>query len=118
MQTTYKGTNYDVTGQMQAFAEKKLNALRKFTNDADHIYVELGRETEAHHNGRIWRAEFNLDKEGVRFRSTATEETLENAIDTAIGDLARELRSAKSKRQGFIKRGGAAVKNMLRGFRG
>lgn len=118
MQTTYKGTNYELTGAIQAFAEKKLNALTKFTTDTDHIYIELGRETEAHHNGRIWRAELNLDKEGTRFRSTATEESLENAIDRAIGDMARELRSAKTKRQGFIKRGGAAVKNMLRGFRG
>ncbi len=118
MQTTYKGTNYELTAAIQTFAEKKLNALRKFTTDEDHVYVELGRETEAHHHGRVWRAELNLDKEGTRFRATATEETLENAIDRAIGDLARGLRSAKTKKQGFIKRGGAAVKNMLRGFRG
>lgn len=117
MQITYKGTNYEITADIRAFAEKKFNALTKFTGDDDQLYVEFGRETGAHQHGRIWRAELNLDKEGARFRATATEETLENAIDRAIGDLSRELRSAKTKKHGFIKRGGAAVKSMLRGFR-
>ena len=120
MKLTFKGTNYDITGEILAFAEKKISALQKLAGDESmsemRVDVELGRETEAHQNGRVWRAELNVDKAGDRFRATATEESLEDAIDRVIGDMARELRSAKNKKQGLMKRGGAAVKSMLRGL--
>lgn len=121
MQITYKGTNYEITSEIRTFAEKKLSALNKFegknVSTEALLYVELGRETEAHQNGRVWRAELNFDKEGSRFRATATEESLEHAIDRAIVELSRELRTAKSQKESLGKRGGAMLKSMLRGFR-
>lgn len=121
MQIHFKGTNYDVSPEVQAFALKKLNALTKFAGKEEHAeaqaYLELGKESEAHQNGRIWRAEINFDKEGERFRAVATEESLEDAIDKIIAELSRELRSAKHKKESLSKRGGAVIKSMLRGFR-
>lgn len=118
MELHFKGTNYDITPEVRAFAEKKLGALTKFDRKGSaQVYVELGRETGAHANGRIWRAELNFDVEGQRLRAEATEESLEDAVDAAIAELSQALRSHKSKAESLGKRGGRMLKSMLRGFR-
>lgn len=120
MNIDFKATNYELLPEVRDLAIRKLVPLEKYLNEEKstaHAYVELGKETEAHNTGRIWRAEINLDVAGARFRATALEETLENALDHASAELARELKSANTRKQSLMKRGGAAVKSMLRGFR-
>jgi ribosomal subunit interface protein len=118
MQLQFKATNYDITDDVQAYAEKKLSALEKFDkSNSAKVYVELGRETGAHAHGRVWRAEINFDMEGARLRAEATEESLEAALDSAIGELSQGLRTHKSKQETLGKRGGRMLKSMLRGFK-
>ena len=120
MQTHFKGTNYELTEEIQNFTLKKLSAISKFVGKEleteAQVFVELGRETGAHTQGKVWRAEFNFDQGSKRLRAQATEELLEDAIDEAIKDLSRELRSDKSRRESLGKRGGLVLKSMLRGF--
>lgn len=118
MQLQFKATNYEITEEVRTSAEKKLSALEKFDrNGTANVYVELGRETGAHAHGRVWRAEINFDMEGARLRAEATQESLEDALDSAIGELSQGLRSHKSKQETLGKRGGRMLKSMLRGFR-
>ncbi len=118
MQLQFKATNYEITEEARASFEKKLSALEKFDrNDTAHVYVELGRETGAHAHGKVWRAEINFDMEGARLRADATEESLEDAVDSAIAELSQGLRTHKSKQETLSKRGGRMLKSMLRGFR-
>lgn len=121
MQIHFKATNYEITEEVRDFAAKKLSAISKFVGTEEQgeaqVYVELGRETGAHAHGRVWRAELNFDKDGKRFRATSVQESLEDAIDKSVKDLARELRSAKTKSTSVMRRGGGAIKAMLRGFR-
>lgn len=120
MQTHFKATNYELTEEIQNFTLKKLSAISKFVGKEEeteaNVFVELGRETGAHAQGKVWRAEFNFDQGGKRLRAQATEEVLEDAIDRAIKDLSRELRNDKSRRESLGKRGGRMLKSMLRGF--
>ena len=121
MQIHFKATNYEIPEEVKDFATKKLSAITKFVGTEEQseaqIYLELGKETEAHAHGRIWRAEINFDQGGKRFRSTSVQESLEDAIDRAIEDMSRELRTAKTKGESIVRRGGGAVKAMLRGFK-
>ncbi len=121
MQIHFKAMNYEIPLAVREFAEKKLSALSKFLGSEEKgesdIYVELGRETEAHAHGRVWRAELNFDQDGKRFRAVATEESLEDAIDRSIEDLTRELRTNKGRKESIMRRGGGVFKNMLRGFK-
>ena len=121
MQLHFKATNYELTLAIQEFAQKKLSAIEKFLGKEGkseaRVYVELGKVTGAQAHGRIWRAELNFDQGGKQLRAEATEESLEDAIDRAIEDLAHGLRSHKTKAETLGKRGGRMLKSMLRGFK-
>ena len=117
MQIHFKGTNYELTSEVSAHATKKLRALRKHLGgrkETAFVYVDLGKESGAHINGRIWYAEVNLECDGSRFYAKATEETLENAVDRAVEELGNELRRANEKQNSLLKRGGLRFKNLFR----
>lgn len=118
MHLQFKATNYEITSEVREAAEKKLSALEKFDKDGvAKAYIELGRETEAHVQGRVWRAEINFEMEGEYLRAESTQESLEFALDAVIAELSSSLRTYKSKQETLSKRGGRMLKSMLRGFK-
>ncbi|HYF29369.1 MAG TPA: HPF/RaiA family ribosome-associated protein [Candidatus Paceibacterota bacterium] len=119
MQIHFKGTNYEIAPEISAHARKKLQSVRKILGRHKHnayAYVDLGKETEAHQNGRIWYADINFEVNGARFYAKATEETLENAVDRAVNELKSELLTARKREQSLVRKGGVAFKSMLQGF--
>lgn len=120
MEILFKGTNnYDLPHAVSEFARTKIGGLKKYIKRDDEearAYVELGKETDAHQAGRIWRAEINFDIKGERFRAVALEESIEVAIDRAVNELGSELSRARERKQVLTRRGGATLKSMLRGF--
>ena len=111
-----KATNMELTIALQDLLEHKLHPLAKYW-DAEETDVkcdvELEKMTE-HATGPVHRAEVNLYVHGKLFRAEATEDQMEKAIDRVRDELKHELRTARGKRQSLIRRGGQAIKNMLR----
>lgn len=119
MQIHFKATNYEITPEVSAHANKKLLSLKKYLGKRDEVaraYVDIGKETEAHQNGKIWRTDINLDYNGTRFYAKALEETVENAIDKAANELASELQTARKRELTMMRKGGAVIKSLVRGF--
>ena len=119
MQIHLKGSNYDLSGHITRLARKKVEGLRKYCGkDAEHAraYVDLGKESEAHENGRIWRADINFDVNGNRFYAKAVEESMEKAIDKAVSELGSEIKTARKREQSLVKKGGGIIKSLMRGF--
>ena len=120
MDIQYKHTNYEPTSEVLDLVTKRLSNIgQKYLGNKDataRAYVELGRAVGAQQTGDIWRTEINLDTEGELFRAEAVRGKLEDAVDEAVKELARELRRKKRKDEHFIKKGGAIIKSMLRGF--
>ena len=119
MQIHFKGTNYELTPEISEHATKKLQGLRKYLKRAHemaYVYVDLGKETEAHQNGRIWYADINLEWNGEKFYAKALEETLENAVDKATNELKSALQSAREKRQSLVRKGGGMFKSLMQGL--
>lgn len=110
-----KATNITITPQLTALLEQKFNPLGRLVNEREELWceVELERVTE-HQSGRIFRAEVNFSSGGKLFRTEATEEQIEKAIDTVRNELRRELERVHGRRQSLWKRGKQAIKNMLR----
>lgn len=120
MRTNIKTTNLTLTPEISDYLVKRLSALDKFSDTSDDTAladVEIGKTTEHHREGPIHRAEINLQIKGQMYRAVAERETLFEAIDKAKDEIQEELRRTKSKRLQFIRRGGARLKDMLRGFR-
>ena len=102
---------------LQDLAEKKLTPLSKYLgkyDDDTKVYVELGKVSAAHQNGPIWQTQINLDCDGKRFHAQAIEQTIEVSLDKAVRELESELRKAKERNKSMQKKGGNAVKEIVR----
>jgi ribosomal subunit interface protein len=103
-------------------AERKIRNLKKYLGNIHddlgiNVYVELGKNTEAHQNGpMIWRANIDLDAPGEKFHATSIADKIEVAITTAVSEIEQELRKRKAQRKNVIRRGGTALKSLMRGF--
>lgn len=119
MELQFKGTHFEIPEALTTRISDKLKKIETLLGDkADEafVYIELGRETEAHRNGVVWRAEFNIDVEGTRTRAESTKDTIEEASDDALRTLAKEITKIHARRGSVLKRGGSLVKDILRGF--
>jgi ribosomal subunit interface protein len=111
-----KATNLELTNGLSALIDQKFTPLGKLippgATDA-HARIEVEKLTE-HHTGKIYRVEVNLFAQGKTYRTEATEEQIEKAIDEARDELRRELQHAQGKHKSLLRRGGQAIKDMLR----
>ena len=111
----------DISSKAIDLAERKIRNLKKYLGKTNkelgiQVYVDLGKSTEAHQTGPIWRAQINLDAPGQRFHAYAVAERVEVAIATAVAEIEQELRKSKELKKNMIRRSGTAIKSILRGF--
>lgn len=112
-------TDMTLPAESAEYLRRRLEGIEKFIfakPDAVLIDVEVGRTTDHHRSGSIFRAEFNVHAEGQHFRSVSEQEDLHAAIDDAKDQLVNELSRNKGKRIALARRGAAAVKAMIKGL--
>lgn len=117
MNITVKSTHQDLTLSMRELVEEKLSALEKLVGGPATpatLSCEIEQSLSVERAGAKYRAEGNLSVDGRLFRAEAKSGTLEGAVDQVRDDLMRELRHARGKERELLKRGGAALKRMLR----
>ncbi len=111
----YKTNNLDVDEFLRALCEKKLETLQKFFQEHQEVSADIEFQLEgASNSGKQYKIEVNLTIDGQLYRAEATEESFEQAIDEVRNELDKELRRDKRKRTSLMKRGGRALKNLLR----
>ncbi len=117
-----KTTGIDLTPAIHEYTQTKIDSLKKFfkhyaKESGEFIFeVEIGRTTEHHRKGDVYRAEINFTVGDSHFRTEAVKDDLYAAIDEAKDELARELRKTKNKHVEYIKRQSGKIKNILRNF--
>ncbi|OGG77906.1 hypothetical protein A3A36_02420 [Candidatus Kaiserbacteria bacterium RIFCSPLOWO2_01_FULL_52_12b] len=117
MHITIKATHQELTLATREFIEGKFSALGKLMAGSASpatLSCEIEESIAVERAGARYRAEGNLSVDGKLFRAEAASNTLEGAIDRVRDDLMREVRRARGKERGLLKRGGAALKRMLR----
>jgi ribosomal subunit interface protein len=115
-----------VTPAIGDYVNKRCESMEKFlANDPTvFVVVELGRTTGHHKHGDVFGAEIHITGKALNTASgrsgdlyvSAEREDLYAAIDAVRDEALRELSSAKSKKMTLVRRGGAKVKNMIKGF--
>lgn len=117
-----KATHITLTPEITEYLDKRIGTLDKLIDEKDLGSVlcnaELAKITNHHKQGDVFKAEINLRVAGKYFYATGEKETLNAAIDKVKDEIAAELKSYKTKRQTLIKRGGAKIKNMIKGVFG
>lgn len=119
MKINLKATNIELTSAISEYLDKRLDGLEKFLpkgSGSAIVDVELGRTTNHHQSGDVFRAEINVYVDGKAFRAASELQELYAAIDDMKAGISRELSSFKDKKLSLLKRGGQKIKNLFRRF--
>ncbi len=121
MTINIKATNTELTPAISTYVEEKILGLDKFivADDPESVLanVEIGLSTKHHQSGKIYRAEINLHIGGKYIRAVSEQEDLYAAIDDMRDQVSREITSFKNKKRDLLRKGGAVVKDFLKGFK-
>lgn len=111
-----KATNMDLTEAIQDYVEKKIAHAEKFVSSGsiERRYVDVGRTTNHHKQGEIFRAEFRLVVGGKTFFAFAEKDDLYAAVDEAANELSRELSENKSRGRTLFRRGAQKIKQLVK----
>lgn len=111
----FKATNTEVNDHLKDIAESKFATLEKLIGAAPAVCdLEFERVTNHHQQGNIHRVEINLEINGKLYRSEATAESFEKALDEVREGLYHELQSRQGKRDALLLRGARRMKDMMR----
>jgi len=119
MRINTKGTNISLTPAIVDYLNKKLATVEKYINshqDVAMLDVEVGRTTQHHKSGDIFRAEINLKLKGDSLRAVREAEDLYAAIDQVKDEIVDLLTTHADKRRTLLRRGAAKIKNILKGL--
>lgn len=113
-------TNDSLTPAISEYVEKRLAHLDKFIKPEDlevaMCYVDIGKTTNHHKTGDIFKAEFTLHIGGKSLRAVSEKEDLYSAIDSVNDEMTKAIKTQKEKKNSFIRKGGAKIKNILKGL--
>lgn len=124
MRHNIKATDFVLTPAIKEYIDKRVEHLDKFINPSHKekelpmCYVEIGKLTNHHKKGEIFKAEYTVHLGGNSLRAECSEEDLYAALDKVTDEMIEELKSVKGKKVSFIKRGGAKIKELVRRFYG
>lgn len=128
MRIQIKTTNFDLTDAIRANVEERLAGVadrlqRIEERDADEdrggedsvlARVEVGRTTNHHNKGDIYKAQVHLEIPGEpNLHAEAVEADLMVALDVVKEQIEREIRRSQEKHRDAIRRGGRKAKEML-----
>ena len=117
MKTNVTAVNMKLTEDVSAYLDKKLSHIEKLltghASDAV-LNIELGRTTNHHQSGDVYEAKAQLHAMGHQHALSVTESSVFAAIDRLKDELSEELSKEKDKEITMIRRGGRAVKGLLR----
>lgn len=119
MNINIKTTNISLTEAISDYTSKRLDAVTQLLKDDSTVQcdVELAKTTNHHKNGDIFRAEVHIVGKNRDIYSACEEDDLYKAIDMVRDEVLREIRSAKGKKLSILRRGGAKLKDIIKGFR-
>jgi putative sigma-54 modulation protein len=113
-----RSTNFDMTPAIEDYVSKKVSSLGKFLDvQKENILceVELGKTTNHHKSGDIFRAEVNIvGPQNTQFYAVAEESDLYAAIDVVRDQIEREIVTKKEKRETLFRRGASRFKALAK----
>lgn len=119
MRINERSTNMEISVQIRDYLHKKLEHLEKLIDLSDESVmcdVEIGKTTNHHKNGEVFRTEINININGKRLRAVSEKDDIFASIDLAKDEMIRELKSNKDKKVNLVRRGGAKAKDLIRGI--
>ena len=118
MNINIKTSTITLTEAISDYVEKRMAPIKKFLEDdtTAQCDLELAKTTNHHKHGDIFKAEIHIVGKDKNIYASVEKEDLYVAIDLVKDEVLRKLKSSKDKSQSLLRRGGAQVKNIIKGF--
>ncbi|MEK7066568.1 MAG: ribosome-associated translation inhibitor RaiA [Patescibacteria group bacterium] len=114
-----RGVNMELSNELSLYIDNKLEYLEKHlavdSEDGVTVDFSVGRESDHHKNGEVYKADMNLQIGGTLLRAEAHDEDLYATIDKIKEEMAREIKSFKEKRGDLEVGGNREAKKELDG---
>jgi putative sigma-54 modulation protein len=91
MNIKIKATLIDLTPSIEEAINEKIGGLEKYFDNIIVCEVEVGKTSEHHHKGDIYKAEVNLEVPGKILRAEAVTDDLYKSIGEVKNKLKMEL---------------------------
>ena len=120
MKVNIKTTNLEMTPAIEQYLERRINMIERFIDSTDQSAiadVDIGKTTEHHHGGRIFRAEINLKLAGFFGRAEAVEYDLYDAINEAKKEIVRQIKNHYGNKKDSNVKKERSFKEILRNWR-
>lgn len=109
----------EITDAIREYIHKRLDSLQKIAETPGNdllVNVEVGKTTNHHRSGDIFRAEVSADMEGVPLYAVSEQQDLYAAIDDVRDKVTAEAKKVRDKKRSAIRRGGSMAKEFVRKF--
>lgn len=118
MNIQIKATGIELTPAISAYVEKRLDSIKKYFEEGKmpNMFVELGKESNHHKSGEIFRAEVRIGGAGQSFYAVSVADDLYAAVDLVKEEIVREITKVKGKRETLMRKGGRMIKDAMRYF--
>ena len=87
----------DLTQAIHQYVEEKMQSLGKYSQDIEHIDVEVGLTSGHHQKGKIYQCKANVQASGKMIHLEKEAEDLYKAIDKVRDHLRAELSDLKKR---------------------
>lgn len=114
MKIIVKGSHIDITEAIHDYLSRKLQAIEKFLDEVAIVEADLGKTTNHHKHGDIFRAELNITNKGDYTRVVAESGDLYAAIDLVKDEAHNALNSKKDKKRSLFKKGAMKLKQIFK----
>ena len=107
-----------MTPAISEYIDKHLDSVKKFleSDPTAKCDLEIAKTTNHHKNGDIFKAEMHIVAKDQNIYTSVEKDDLYAAIDILKGEVIRKLKSEKSKQRSFLRKGGAKIKDLLKGI--
>jgi ribosomal subunit interface protein len=112
-----KATNYELTAEIKEYIDHQISKFQKFLpkgTEETILYVEVGKTTQHHSNGPVFKAEFNMEYKGQLLRSESIQEDVKSAIDIASDEMSRQIRKNKERKTDLFRKGSKKIKSWIK----
>lgn len=118
MNIVIKATNMELTEAIKDYANKRAMSFEKlFANDSGILVeIELGKDTNHHKQGEMYRAEINISGGGQAYRAMYSGVDIYSAIDEVRDEIERKVTNSRDRSRSLFRRGARSVKKMLKGI--
>lgn len=118
MNINIKTTTISLTPAISDYVDKKLVPVKQFLEGDTTVQcdIELAKTSNHHRQGDIFKAEVHIVGKGIDIYASVEKEDLYAAIDEVKDEVLGQLKSQKDKRKSMVRRGGAQVKEIIKGL--